>query len=365
MKIRVRHMRLRGGAYYFEATPAMRASGIASETLGPDFGTAVKRGEELNARWDDVMRGDDVGPASGSVTWLISRYQASEEYEGLADSTKARDYDPALKRVRAELGEHQIASIRPRHCKAWYRELRRSGKIASSNNVYKVFKLLLGFAVAEELIDVNPAATVKMRAAAARETVWEWEQVCAFIIAADDMGRRSAALAVLAMYELCQRPGDVLRLPRSHYNCTHMHIRQSKTGKPLWLPLGDLHELRRRIEEAIKSHDSTLIIVNEFTGRPYTRENFGVLARKIMHAAGLPNSLQIRDLRRSGMTEAGDAGATDEQLRALSGHETREVVKVYAQRTGSQAGETIRKRQDLRTKSGQKLENAPQKSWKA
>ena len=44
------------------------------------------------------------------------------------------------------------------------------------------------------------------------------------------------------------------------------------------------------------------------------------------------------------MTEGADAGATDDELRAQSGHKTRNVVAVYVRSTPKQAGNAIAKR---------------------
>jgi integrase len=59
--------------------------------------------------------------------------------------------------------------------------------------------------------------------------------------------------------------------------------------------------------------------------------------------------LRFGDLRRSGMTEAADAGATDDELRAQSGHKTRNIVAVYVRSTPKQAGNAIAKRVRHRT----------------
>ena len=49
------------------------------------------------------------------------------------------------------------------------------------------------------------------------------------------------------------------------------------------------------------------------------------------------------------MTEGADAGATDDELRAQSGHKTRNVVVVYVRSTPKQAGNALAKRVRHRT----------------
>ena len=51
--------------------------------------------------------------------------------------------------------------------------------------------------------------------------------------------------------------------------------------------------------------------------RPYIRHNFEHVFAEIRTASELPAELRFADLRRSGMTEGADAGATDDELRAV------------------------------------------------
>jgi hypothetical protein len=93
---------------------------------------------------------------------------------------------------------------------------------------------------------------------------------------------------------------------------------------------------------AVKS-EATTLVVSEETGRPYLRHNFEHVFAEFRYKAGLPAELWFADLRRSGMTEGADAGATDDELRGQSGHKTRNVVAVYVRSTQKQAGNAIGK----------------------
>lgn len=89
------------------------------------------------------------------------------------------------------------------------------------------------------------------------------------------------------------------------------------------------------------------------------------MVKAMLADAGLPSGLQVRDPRRSGATELGEAGATDDELRAVTAHATREVVGVYVlpHRSGMMAANAMKKRADW-TKNRKKLENALETSWK-
>jgi hypothetical protein len=128
-------------------------------------------------------------------------------------------------------------------------------------------------------------------------------------------------------------------------------ITQSKRGARVRVPV--MQETRRWIEETPRT--STRIIVSEATGRPFSTFHFGHEFARIRKAAGLPHDLQFRDLRRTALTEAGDSGATDDELRAMSGHTSREVLSVYVVPTGAQAAAAQNKRQRARNGSAPKV----------
>lgn len=56
----------------------------------------------------------------------------------------------------------------------------------------------------------------------------------------------------------------------------------------------------------------------EATGRPYQKFHFGHEFARIRALAQLPAELQFRDLRRTAATELGAAGATDDEIRAVT-----------------------------------------------
>jgi integrase len=77
------------------------------------------------------------------------------------------------------------------------------------------------------------------------------------------------------------------------------------------------------------------------------------IVAKIRDAAALPSDLTFTSFRHGGHTDAADAGLTDAQIRALSGHKTAAMISVYAKRTKEQRLGAARKRLEARrTKRG-------------
>lgn len=74
--------------------------------------------------------------------------------------------------------------------------------------------------------------------------------------------------------------------------------------------------------------DAVQVIVSE-ADRPYQKFHFGHEFARIRALAQLPAELQFRDLRRTAATELGATRATDDEIRAVTGHRSRGVVAVY------------------------------------
>ena len=146
-----------------------------------------------------------------------------------------------------------------------------------------------------------------------------------------------------ALYELCQRAGDARTLPWSRYNGQEVQVKQGKTSTLVWAPiLPDLPELKVMLDDTPRI--ATVIVIDEKTKRPYTIYNLSKAFNEIRDAAGLPAEYQARDMRRAGMDETGDAGATDDELHPRSGHKYRNVVHVYVKPNRRKAANALAKR---------------------
>jgi integrase len=172
---------------------------------------------------------------------------------------------------------------------------------------------------------------------------------CATAIA---RGRRSMALWARLSYELRQRAGDARSLPWSRYNGQEVQVKQGKTSTLVWAPvLPDLPELKVMLDDTPRI--ATVIVIDEKTKRPYTLHNLSKAFNEIRDAAGLPTEYQACDMRRAGMDETGDAGATtDDELRSLSGHKDRNVVHVYVKPNRRKAANALAKRRAHRAETG-------------
>jgi hypothetical protein len=185
------------------------------------------------------------------------------------------------------------------------------------------------------------------------------------VAAADILGLASIGTAAMIAFYWLQREIDIIsRLSWSHYrpagNTNVVQIFHHKTGKLVDLPLCDddstplWPELTVRLDGA--SRRGTLIITRDKPDRrqkihlPWKEDYFRHCVADVRIAAGIHPDVKFMGLRHGGNTEGADAGLTDAQLRAQSGHNTSAMTALYAKETMEQRKAGARKRRDARTK---------------
>jgi integrase len=161
---------------------------------------------------------------------------------------------------------------------------------------------------------------------------------------ADNAGESGLATAALLAFELCQRQADVLSLTWDQIEGNLVSIVQSKTGSEVQAEIPEY--LYRRL--ALQGRAGTNVVLRS-DGEPWRNciDDFRRKFRHIANEAGLPQRLTFMDLRRSGITEMADAGATDNEILSVSGHKTREILKVYAKTNRAQAAHGLEKRRQF------------------
>jgi len=139
-----------------------------------------------------------------------------------------------------------------------------------------------------------------------------------------------------------QRQGDLLRLRWTAYNGRFIEVRQPKTKARVIIPTAaalraTLRALRRRRKAAT--------ILTNSRGLPWTSSGFRASWRKACAAAGIAE-LRFNDLRGSAVTRLAEAGATEPEIAAITGHRLGYVTQVmdrYLNRSKALAQNAIAK----------------------
>jgi integrase len=168
------------------------------------------------------------------------------------------------------------------------------------------------------------------------------EDVDAFVSKADELGYQSIGTLALLCYDLCQRPGDMRKMVWGNFDGEVFAFTQEKTETPLTLELSP--RLSNRFADIVRGKDDEYIVKYEATGRPYDMRMYAKVAQHVRTKAKLSSDLQIRDLRRSGATEMGEAGCTEDEIAAVTGHTSRQMLEIYVNPTRKIASRGMQKR---------------------
>ena len=254
-------------------------------------------------------------------------------------------------------GHAPIARLDRRAVREFYRAM--SATPAKANAVMRMLRILLNFAMAEGVIQDNPAARAKLKGRPPRQAVWKPAELQAFYQAANkNHGRASIGLAALLAVSLGQREGDILRLTWNQYQDGAITIKQRKTGVVVAVPV--TQDLRQALAAAPRKAPG--MVVSETTDRPYAVDNFRHLFRDIAQAAGLGDNLQFRDLRRTAVVRLAEAGVSTPEIAAITGHSlthSAAILEVYLPRNSTMARNGIATLEQHRSRT--KLEAYPGK----
>jgi integrase len=147
------------------------------------------------------------------------------------------------------------------------------------------------------------------------EKVWTTADEAAFLARAP----AHLHLALLLALWTGQRQGDLLRLPWSGYDGTHIRLRQRKTGRPVEIPVGK--PLKIKLDATPKR--STIILTNS-DGKPWTSDGFRASWGKACKAAGVVG-VTFHDLRGTAVTRLALKECTEAEIAAITGHSLRGV----------------------------------------
>jgi integrase len=126
-----------------------------------------------------------------------------------------------------------------------------------------------------------------------------------------------------------------------------VHILQSKRRAEVYLPISDdLMEMLTQQHEDFGFQEYVAPRPNPIDGKyePYTIFKMSKHGRALIRNAGLPDTLRLSDLRRTGTTEMVQAGVGIGQIMSVTGHANPQSVKPYIKNTYDAANYALTKR---------------------
>lgn len=343
-----RHVYFRNNRYNYTPPPDARRALVCKAFSTIDKDDAIARANAYNLlidQWRASKKELRLFRDSAKAEALIADFLNSETLAALKPSTQEA-YKYSLQSWKdipvagIALSKRRLDSFTVPMCQRFYDAQALDGKLSQLNLSLAVIRLLFNYAIRRGYITHNPWAYVKPRKPPKRKNVWEKDEVRAFLNTAFSEYRwRNVGLIVYCAYEWGQRPGDMRNLTWSQYDRERgvLTLEQAKRGEVVTLPASE--GLRKMLDQQFEEFGwQSYIVPSPYRKsarpyKPYTQQAFNAVARQIQEAAGIDEALQIRDLRRTAITEMVEVGVPLSSIMSVSGHATMESLNPYVKKT--------------------------------
>lgn len=256
-------------------------------------------------------------PLHGCLFTLISEFKSSAEYLSLAPSTR-RAYVTYLREIEVEFGDMPLAALESPRVRGEFKRW-RDGMTATprkADYAWTTLARVLSFAKDRGRIASNPCERGgRLYAADRADKIWTEDDIARLIAAATPQ----MTLALMLALWTGQRQGDLLALPWSAYDGSHIRLRQSKAGQAVIVPVG---EPLKALLNASKRRSATILANTR--GKPWTSDGFRTSWRKLCERAKI-KGLTFHDLRGSAVTRLSLAGASPQEIAGVTGHSLADV----------------------------------------
>jgi integrase len=278
---------------------------------------------------------------------VLQGYQASEDFLGLAPRSRS-DYVGKIKLIEKAFGDFPLAALTDSRTrgifKAWRERLAVSSR-RQADYAWVVLARVLSWGMDRGLVAVNPCKKGgRLYRGSRAEKIWTPADEAAFL----ERAPAHLHLPLLLALWTGQRQGDLLRLPWSAYDGTHIRLRQSKGGARVVIPVGT--PLKSALDTAPKR---STIMLTTMDGKPWTPDGFRASWGKACKRAGVVG-VTFHDLRGTAVTRLAIAGCTEAEIATITGHSMRSVRAIidthYLNRDPVLAESAIRKL-ETRTKA--------------
>jgi len=264
---------------------------------------------------------------AGTFSALIVAYYRSAEFKMLS-AISQKTYRNIMEPFRREHGDKPVAAIEARHIRAMLDA--KAETPAAANNLRRILRMLLNFAVERNWRRDNPTLTVrKLNFRTTGFHSWTESEIAAFE-AKYPIGSRERLAFALLLYT-AQRRSDVVTMGRQHIRSGSIQVKQQKTGTRLSIPI---HAELQRALNADPSANMTFLVTAY--GKPFSPAGFTNWFRARVQAAGLPENCAPHGLRKAAARRLAEAGCTVHQIMAVTGHKSLSEVANYTAAAGQE-----------------------------
>lgn len=275
---------------------------------------------------------------AGTFQDLINGYQRSPMFTDLAPTTRA-GYTRQIRKIEAEFGDLPIRALEIQAVRGEFLDW-RDGMTSRREADYALTVLarILSWAKDRGRISANHLERPgRLYSGSRAESVWSDAEIDALLRVASP----AVALPVLIALHTGQRENDVLRLPWSAYDGQALHLRQTKTGRHVRIPISA--EMRPILDAAPRVAITICATSRKAT---WTNDGFRASFSKAKAAAEIVGRT-FHDLRGTAVTRLALAGCTVPEISTITGHDLKNVETIlsrhYLSRTNALGESAIAK----------------------
>lgn len=255
----------------------------------------------------------------GSFNDLIARYYRSPDFLNPGDRTR-EVYRGVIERWREAYGEGMVRDLRAVHVEKMMAELLPYRTAA--NMLRKRLSALMAFAIRQGFVQTNPVlATRQYKVETEGFHTWTEDEIERF--QERHLIGSKARLAFDLMLWTGQRGGDARVMGPQHIRNRRLVVSQEKTGAVVSLPI-----LPPLAESIMAARPGALVFLISEQGKPFSRKGFGNKFRQWCDEAGLPQC-SAHGLRKAAARRFAEAGCSNQQIKAWTGHTTDSEVARY------------------------------------
>jgi integrase len=194
---------------------------------------------------------------------------------------------------------------------------------AAANHILRMFRLLGRHAFETGRLLADPTVGVRrLKEAKQGFPTWTEEDIARFEERWPSGTKPRLAFA-LFLYT-GQRRSDVVRMARHDLRDGLLQVRQQKTGKEVWIPL---HSALRAELEQLPPGQGVFLLTE--AGRPFSPNGLYNNMVEWARLAGVPKGRSPHGLRKAAAVRLAEAGATSQEIMAITGHTTLAEVERY------------------------------------
>lgn len=300
---------VKGKKYYYYRRGGRRIK-LPNDIYSLEFNEAYRR---THASFEDKKVTTNL---VGTINNLIISYKSSSDFKELKPRVKEL-YLPILDAFQEKYGNLSKDGITRRFLMEWRDSM--SSTPGKANNSMTTMRSVMRFARDRGIIKVNPTDKIK-KLKMGSWRCWTQSEIDSFL----EICPENMRLAIFLGIYTGQRINDITKMRWNQIVDGGINVVQEKTGQELWIPIHT--DLAKQIE---KTKKTSVMILTTQSGKPFLRRNLSEKFKETCREAGLPEDCVFHGLRKTAAVRLAEAGCTSNQIRAITGHLTTDMVEYY------------------------------------